>query len=306
MTDSVLPFLPRVSSFIQPSLTPATLAAGLQTLQVLAGDSLAENGTTWSYSKYEHTVLIKLQAGDQDSESKYILLPPSGGTCVALAPLVSAIPGHIPVYGLEHPRHSTSSGQQDASSVEHLARLYADAVRNHLGTVKSKKTIIVGASFGGVVATEMFLRLSSSPDGSSILKNVQLVLLDAPIAGYSAVSGFSRANGHHTQAEAVGIHGNGSHTIDQSAFQEDHPTEAVHRESIQALRKYSGPGEIAPKSIQALYVAARGEKSGEAGLIEKKCWWTHIFPEMRWEELQSTHEDLWQAKSIDVLKFVQG
>lgn len=187
-----------------------------------------------------------------------------------------------------------------------LARLYADTVYNHLGTVKAKKMIIVGASFGGVIATEMLQRLSSLPDSSNILKNVELVLLDAPVAGMPAASGFSKMNGLQSQGEIIAVNGNGNYSIELSPFPDDAPTEAVHHASIHALQTYSGPGATAPIGVPVLYVSARGEKLGKTDLGEKKLWWTHIFPALRWEELQSTHEELWQAKADEVLRFVKG
>lgn len=304
-TNSMLPVLPRISSFIQPSLTPATLATRLQTSQPLTSDDVTRSITEWPQTKNDNSVWIELEAGTQDSDSEYILLPPSGGTCVAVAALVAAIPKHIPVYGLEHPRHSNSSLQQDAYSVQELAALYAEIVRKHLVTVKAKKIIIVGASFGAVVAAEMLLVLSSLPDDNSILNNVQLVLLDAPVAGVPTESSLSKVNGHHTQEGLNGIHSNGNQFLDLSPSKENDPTGAVHRASIEALHRYSGPGVMTQNVLKVIYVAARAEQSSETGLEEKRLWWTRIFPAMRWEEVLATHEDLWQAKAAEVLKLLQ-
>ena len=249
---------------------------------------------------------IQLQAGDENADCQFILLPPSGGTCVALAGMVSAIPEHSPIYGLEHPGHSTSLWDQNEYSVPTLAALYAGPVRDHLINAKAKKTIIVGASFGAVVASEMLHSLSSLPDNSMILQNVQLVLLDAPVAGASAVSDFSQVNGHRTQGEVTALNGNGNHAIKRDSFPGDIPTEAVHHASIQALRAYPGPGTTTPTGVQVLYVSARAKRPGKTGFDDKRLWWTRIFPKMRWEELESTHEELWQANAADVMRLVKG
>lgn len=298
--------LPRISSFIQPSLTPATLATRLQTSQPSTSDDLTQSISKWPQFKNDHSVWIELQAGSQDSDSEYILLPPSGGTCVAVAELVAAIQRHIPVYGLEHPGHSNSSLQQDAYSVQELAKLYAEIVRKHLVTVKAKKIIIVGASFGALVAAEMLLVLSSLPDDNSILNNVQLVLLDAPVAGVPTESSLSKVNGHHTQEGLNCIHSSGSHFLDLSPFTENDPTGAVHRANIEALHRYSGPDVIAQNDLQVIYVAARTGTPNKTESEDKRLWWTRIFPAMRWEELLATHEELWQARATEVLELVQG
>lgn len=243
---------------------------------------------------------IQLQAGDQNADCQFILLPPSGGTCVALAALVTAMPAQCPVYGLEHPGHSTSLWDQDEYSVPSLAALYAGPVRGHLLKARAKKTVIMGASFGAVVATEILYNLSSFPDSSMILQNVQLVLLDAP-----AVSDFSYLNGHHTNGDVVTVNGNGNHAPKREPFSEDVPTEAVHRASIQALRAYKGPDAALSTGTKVLYVSARAKRSGSTNSEDKKLWWTRIFPKMQWEELESTHEELWRAKAADVLRLVQ-
>lgn len=305
-TNSTLPVLPRISSFIQPSLTPATLATRLQTSQPLTSNDLTQSTTEWPQIKNDDSVWIELQAGNRDSDSEYILLPPSGGTCVAVAALVAAIPGYIPVYGLEHPGHSNSSLQQDTYWVQDLARLYAEIVRKHLVTVRGKKITIVGASFGAIVAAEMVLMFSSWLEENSILNNVQLVLLDAPVAGYPEGSNLSKLNGDHAREGPNGIHSNGHRSPDQLASAENGLTGVVHRQSIQALYRYSGRGVATKNDLKVIYVAARAETPIETELEEKRLWWTRIFPAMRWEELLATHEDLWQAKAADVLKLLQG
>lgn len=304
-TNVRLPLPPRISSFIQPSLTPGTLATKLQALQPFTSDDLTQSITKWPQIKNDHSMWVELRAGNQDSDSEYILLPPSGGTCVAVAALVAAIPGDIPVYGLEHPGHSNSSLQQDVYSVQDLARLYAEIVRKHLVTVKAKKIIIVGASFGAVVAAEMLLVLSCSPDQNSILNNVQLVLLDAPVAGVPTESSLSKVNGQHTR-EGLNIHSNGNHFLDLSPSTENDSTGAVHRASIQAFHRYSGPDVTAQNDLQVTYVAARTGTPSKTELEEKRLWWTRVFPAMRWEELLATHEELWQVRATEVLELVQG
>lgn len=123
--------------------------------------------------------------------------------------------------------------------------------------------------------------------------DVELVLLDAPVTGTLAASRVSKIDGFQSQYDSIADHGNEKYSVELPPFMDDGPTDAVHRASIHALRAYSGPGATAPIDFQVLYISARVEIPGEADLEEKRLWGTDIFPALRWEELQSTHEELW-------------
>jgi surfactin synthase thioesterase subunit len=222
------------------------------------------------------------------------------------------------VYGLEHPGHSSDLRQQNSYSLPDLARLYADAVLNHLDTVGVKQVVFIGTSFGGVVATEMLHNLSSSLRSFKLLENVKLVLLDAALGGNVAASGFSGLDDIQPQGEIVTEHTDENNSIvlsTPSSNSADTPylqpmmdasVKPVYRSNIHALQSYSGPDTTALTGIQVLYVLARGDGLVETTLEKKRLWWTNIFPALQWEELQCTHEQLWQKQAVEVINIIHA
>ena len=124
--------------------------------------------------------------------------------------------------------------------------------------------VFVGASFGGVVVTEMLHNLFSSSKSSQILENVKLVLLDVMLAGDATASGFSGLDDIQPQGEIVTKYADENNSIDLSTPSSitvdtsypqpiiDETVGLVHRSNKHAPQSYSGPDATAMTGNQVI------------------------------------------------------
>lgn len=157
--------LSSITAISRRDCTPETLAASLR------------RGVATSPSLPFYASV--LQSGD--GINIYVLIAPGGGSCASYSDLVRSLPHYATILGVEHPKFVRPSSETLRYSVEDLASLYVAVLEQY--SQKINKCVLVGASFGGVVAVEMAKRLSSREITVS-----SLVLLDSPIPGSSSAA----------------------------------------------------------------------------------------------------------------------
>jgi thioesterase domain-containing protein len=154
-----------VTAFMQPTCTPRTLSASLV-------EDAAVSPALPPYASV-------LQHGN---DTVYVLLAPGGGSCASFSDLIEALPRSVTILGLEHPNYVQPTSRQ--YSVDDLSELYLTALKQYSGAIK--ECVLVGASFGGVVAVKLATELPQHGFAVS-----SIALLDTPWPGSLSAGAFS-------------------------------------------------------------------------------------------------------------------
>jgi pimeloyl-ACP methyl ester carboxylesterase len=140
--------------------TPASLAASLSGQEKCQASS--------SIPPY----LTILQSGNLSCI--YVLIAPGGGSCGSYIDLSQHLPTSATIVTLEHPNFSRPGSE--TYSVRDLSELYACDLKRSFDTMR--ECVLVGASFGGIVAFELSQTLLQS---GILVKSISLV--DSPWPG---------------------------------------------------------------------------------------------------------------------------
>ncbi|KAF9522313.1 hypothetical protein CPB83DRAFT_887614 [Crepidotus variabilis] len=151
-----------IIAFFQPDYTPATLASHLKQLSLPTSDILPSYFTI-------------LQSGDLSV--LYCLIAPGGGSCASYVDLSQHLSPSATIVALGHPDLTSSlsppNSKKHQRSVKDLGQIYAnDLIYLFKGM---KECVLIGASFGGLVAVELYQQLTEE---GIIVKS--LSLLDSP------------------------------------------------------------------------------------------------------------------------------
>ena len=292
-------------------LTPKTLAQKLkgQWPQV---DSHRSNGPRAEDDRTA-SPLCSLKAGSKEASKAVVLLPPSGGTCATLSALVASIPQEVTTLGLEHPRH-VSNLAQVSYSISDLAKLFADHIVSHATWRLHDQIILIGASFGGIVATEMSKHLLA--DQTSSTKNIKLVLLDPPAVEADSSSPSSSDGSktvptpgpdfeevNHDDADTRGNEIKSAEPLNQRQDLESSLTVAnmINSANIRALNDFCMP--VLGPDVEALYVCATAD--GKDDIEKKRAWWQTVLPKLEWAAIDCTHEELWKRYAAEVVAMLE-
>lgn len=145
--------LPLVNLFHYPTLESFTRNLRTST----------EGSTAWP-------TIIPLRKGT-DSKKAIILIPGAGGNILYMQSLAMRLDVDIPVFGLQPPGLDGVSAV--CTTIEELASHYLDAVRD---TIPERNVILVGHSFGGLLAFEMARQLEGTSALDVQLKHKAIIL----------------------------------------------------------------------------------------------------------------------------------
>jgi thioesterase domain-containing protein len=119
--------------------------------------------------------LTVLQSGDPSVV--YLLFAPGGGSCASYLDLSQHLSSSATIVAVEHPNFASAHPSIDSNlnpySVSDLGELYADDLKGLFKTMK--ECVLIGASFGGVVAVELYQHISEAG-----IRVKSLNLLDSP------------------------------------------------------------------------------------------------------------------------------
>jgi thioesterase domain-containing protein len=152
----------RITAFFKANYTPTSLSLCLKKRSIGAEKSLPP-------------YLTVLQSGDPSLV--YLLIAPGGGSCASFLDLSQHLSPSATIVAVEHPNlasaHSSIDSDLKRYSVNDLGKMYANDLKRLFETMK--ECVLIGASFGGVVAVELYQHIS---EAGILVKSLNL--LDSP------------------------------------------------------------------------------------------------------------------------------
>lgn len=238
-----------------------------------------------------------------------ILSPPSTGSDSSSS-LLSAIPEAAPVFSLGQPGGGGAGASAGSMPLTEVAGIYAGEIHKHI-RAKEKEIVFIGVSSGAVVAAAMLQRLLA--DKAMCATDLRLVLVNPAIPGSVDDSGSQSDAGMDADSntdststpqsdsgirneyfelteaanEPVRSTGISVSSLDEKVTAEVLPVPYIQDPSIQALSKDIKRGHPLFK-VKGKGILARHDR-----VVRTKLWWESIVPELQWEELGCTREELW-------------
>lgn len=253
----------------------------------------------------------------------YALIAPAGGSCGSYIDLSQHLPTSATIVTIEHPNFGGRTSK--TYSVEDLAKLYAHDLKQSFSSMK--ECVLVGASFGGVVAWDLSRTLSqagvvvksialldspwpgssSSPEAltaPAFLRNVFSITSSATATSDSETSDVFPAS-YSTEVERLStVVGQALSTVpvedkDRVQKYDWRMMLALYVESVLALRAYS-LDNTSRLDIPSLYVKASHSETSDA--CEQ---WGRVLPKLSVKDLDAEHALICKGKNgEDVAAFI--
>lgn len=233
-----------------------------------------------------------------ESDLAYILLPPSGGSCASVTDLISNLSQDASILVLEHPNYVRPGGT--SYSIEQLAAQFVAAIDSQ--SLNSKRYVLIGASFGGVVAFQMIRTLLSSRSKSPA--DVQLVLLDSPAAAQVVIDGPAKVLQEEEDSDIT--------NKEPSPPVADPAVSDVQAENATALAGYEAAAigiGIGTQDIDALYIAACSTAAAKTDNLQGRgeTYWSGVLSKMSVERISGDHMDIWRGpNAASTVRFIEN
>jgi surfactin synthase thioesterase subunit len=111
---------------------------------------------------------------------RLLVFPFAGGSCLALRPFLSGLASQVDIWGAEYPGRGFRSSEPPVDRVDSLVEEFVDAISR----ADDFPTLLLGYSFGALVAYEVALRLRSSPTA----RPVGLIAVSAKAPHFASAS----------------------------------------------------------------------------------------------------------------------
>lgn len=111
---------------------------------------------------------------------RLLVFPFAGGSCLALRPFLSGLASQVDIWGAEYPGRGFRSNEPPVAQVDALVEEFVDAISR----ADDSPTLLLGYSFGALVAYEVALRLRSS----SAARPVGLIVVSAKAPHFASTS----------------------------------------------------------------------------------------------------------------------
>ncbi|CAK5263677.1 unnamed protein product [Mycena citricolor] len=244
-----------LSAFIDPSCTVESIVASISA-------SLA------SYISF----LQQAPTG-----TTYVLIAPGGGSCLSYAALARHLPADSTIMALDHP---ALHGIDSDCGINELATRY---VKDMPPTCRD--VVLVGASFGGLVATAML-----GPMQEAGIQVRAVALIDSPFPGSTSADVLLTADAfvrNVFSAESRPALSAEEATLDLATFAARHGSDiralaGTYEKNVKAMAEWLPSG---PYATSALYVAAT------AGEVDER--WEAAFSGMSVERVEGEHAGAW-------------
>lgn len=290
----------RVSGFMAPVCTPSTLTSLYISHNGHRNTSVASG------------IITVLQDGQNDGKI-FLLIPPAGYSYASLSELSSVLPSNSRVLALNHPTHPNPGG--NSLSVAELAHHFTNTLRSHL---TASPLTLIGASFGGIIATEMAQIIRNDNLVSS--DDLMLVLLDSPAPRIneisSSISVTPISDSEEANRSSIGSSPSSSRgsqcsppsslTTSRESLPSNIPTskddsavDALQTEDILALRELEAPKQ--PLEIKSLYVG-----SEETWTEQTRASWNALLPSCRFEKVPGGHVSIWHGETVEKVVEMMG
>lgn len=119
-------------------------------------------------------------AAEPGVRPRLLVFPFAGGSCLALRPFLYGLKSPVDIWGAEYPGRGFRSNEWPVDRLDALVDEFADAI----GCAAESPTLLLGYSFGALVAYEVALRLRSNPAA----RPVGLIAVSAKAPHFSAAS----------------------------------------------------------------------------------------------------------------------
>ncbi|CAK5278825.1 unnamed protein product [Mycena citricolor] len=207
----------------------------------------------------------------------YVLIAPGGGSCLSYAALARHLPADSTIMALDHP---ALHGIDSDCGIDDLARRY---VKDMPPTCRD--VVLVGASFGGLVATAML-----GPMQEAGIQVRAVALIDSPFPGSTPADVLLTADAfvrNVFSAESRPALSAEETTLDLATFAARHGSDiralaGTYEKSVKAMADWLPSG---PHATSALYVAAATNEVDER--------WKAAYAGMSVERVEGEHAGAW-------------
>ncbi|CAK5278577.1 unnamed protein product [Mycena citricolor] len=207
----------------------------------------------------------------------YVLIAPGGGSCLSYAALARHLPADSTIMALDHP---ALHGIESDCGINELATRY---VKDMPPTCRD--VVLVGASFGGLVATAML-----GPMQEAGIQVRAVALIDSPFPGSTSADVLLTADAfvrNVFSAESRPALSAEEATLDLAAFAARHGSDiralaGTYEKNVKAMADWLPSG---PHTTSALYVAAATDEVDER--------WKAAYSGMSVERVEGEHAGAW-------------
>ncbi|CAK5278794.1 unnamed protein product [Mycena citricolor] len=207
----------------------------------------------------------------------YVLIAPGGGSCLSYAALARHLPADSTIMALDHP---ALHGIDSDCGINELATRY---VKDMPPTCRD--VVLVGASFGGLVATAML-----GPMQEAGIQVRAVALIDSPFPGSTSADVLLTADAfvrNVFSAESRPALSAEEATLDLAAFAARHGSDiralaGTYEKNVKAMADWLPSG---PHTTSALYVAAATDEVDER--------WKAAYSGMSVERVEGEHAGAW-------------
>jgi thioesterase domain-containing protein len=258
---------------------------------------------------------ISLRYGDAELPA-YVFLAPGGGSCGSYLDLIQRLPANNTIITFDHPNllHDSKS-LTTTYSVKDLSQLFAQEMISIFSAVKG--WIVVGASFGGVVAVDLAKELRV------VGKEVKsLILFDSPWPGADSARDSLTATSFVRNVFGIMLSEHQTTGTDEETFNVEHLHSSILRAQerlspdIKDVMESSDWKKLLPVYVEnvltlrahefssseeldfggAYFVAQRGD-IGKRN-VEK---WKRMLPNVAFHELEASHADLYVGENAGLV-----